>query len=304
MKKCALIFVLFLTVVLFIVIYFTLNASDITVIVRSVGENSEEVCVKNLENIFSKRNVFLIKNITPLSSATKKSFELALKRNKKWTLLVDADTIVDGDKIKLFISKADEIIKNDPKAFVFQPLIYDKFPQNYRHSGVWLYRSDKLGILLNYYQKCALMLKPDDCFVTSFLDNGGNSYGIDCVVGVHDFFQSPKSIVKKYFLRNIKSRQRIKDWDNNWLELSKKDNDFYWAHKGVELSKNYKKEDVKNDAFVLDNVINGFNLSFPLDEKPSNEEVFKVLNKYVINNPIDKNEIKSYRTRLYKRDYI
>ena len=303
MKKHALFFVLFLTFILFIVLYFVLNKSDITVIVRSVGENSEEVCVKSLENIFSKRNVFLIKNITPLSSATKKSFELALKRNKKWTLLVDADTIVDGDKIKLFISKADEIIKNDPKAFVFQGLLFDKFPQCYRQSGVWLYKTENLANLLKYNSKCSSMLKPDDCMVMSFKNEGYNTYGIDCVIGIHDFFQSPRSIVKKYFIRCAKYPDRILVWQERWNSLAKSDKDFLWAIRGVELYKKNKKK-IQNNSCLIDEILKDNNINLPDKVGIDENKINSLIEKYVKNNTIDNNGIKYYRSRLHKNEFI
>lgn len=303
MKKRNLIFILFFLTVLFF-LYSFLNKPKITVIVRSVGEHSEKKCIENLNNIFGENNVYLIKNVTPLFNATKKSIKTAQKRRSEWTLFVDADTFVDKDNIWVFIDKATEIASNDAKAFVFQGLLFDKFPGEYRQSGVWLYKTSKLKLAKKYYNICADKLKPDDCLASSIVENGGHSYGIEYVIGIHDFFQSPQSIVKKYVLRAAKYPYKTALWAKNWNKLAKEDEDFYWALKGIELYNSLDDKNIINDANWFNGLLEKFDYKFPPIHEVTDVQIDNALKKYV--KPASKklDNVEFYQSRLEKRNLI
>lgn len=311
--------IFFLIIFLIFVFLITFNLfskkPEVTVIVRSVGEITQQKCVENLEGIFGKKNVYLIKNITPLFEATKKSYKTAVKTRSKWVLFVDADTFVDKENIEIFIKKADEILKNDNKAFVFQGLLYDKFQQIYKQSGVWLYRNDKLPLARKFYGKCSSKLKPDDCLVSSLVESGYHSYGIELQIGIHDFFQSGESIVKKYVLRSARQQDKIDEWKKNWSKLSKTDEDFYWALKGVELYENLEDKNIINDAAWIGELLkkNNFNSNEFVqkkDELLNNKEssldlkIEKTLEKYVQKPPKSLDEIEFEKSRKEKRKLI
>ncbi len=302
-------FLILFLIILSILIYlnFFNSKKEITVIVRSVGERTEEKCVENLQNIFGKNNVYLIKNVTPLIKATKKAINLAIRKNAKWTLFVDADVFISKDETFLFIQKADEIVKNvDDKAFVFQALLFDKFPQEYRHAGVWLYRTEKMPLMKKYFNFCSAKLKPDDCLVSKVVENDEHSYGIEYKIGIHDFFQSSESIVKKYYLRAAKLETKTALWKKKWSELAKTDKDFYWALKGVELYQKHKGEDIIDDIGFFDDILKKSNLKFDKIDKLKDAEVEKNLDKYIKKsnslNTLD--DIQFYRSRLEKRNLI
>ncbi|UKI41834.1 MAG: hypothetical protein L6V95_02035 [Candidatus Melainabacteria bacterium] len=91
---------------------------NITIVVRSVNERTSEKCVEYLNSIFGKENVFLVKNEIPFSTAVKKTFEIGIRRNKKWTLAIDADVFLFKDKIKDFIFEAEKFVSKQKKGLL------------------------------------------------------------------------------------------------------------------------------------------------------------------------------------------
>jgi len=302
MKKIAVTLILVFVILLTFFFVFNHKKSEITVIVRAVGERTEQKVIEYLKRDFGEKNVFVVKDVSPLIEATKKAYSIAMKRNAKWTLFVDADTFIKKENFDVFLKKADEIIEQDEKAFVFQGYLFDKFPQVYRYAGIWLYRTDKLHLLSKYYDFSSPKLKPDDCMVSSLIyDKVGTSYAIDIPIGIHDFFQTSESVLKKYLLRASRLAQKLTVWKKNWKDLSKTDADFYWALKGLEMYESLEDKNIKNDSRWIDELVKKQNIVFPKNDELKDEEIKKVLDMYV--KPIE-GDIPFYRSRKEAREII
>ena len=267
--------------------------NNITVIARSIGERTQEQSIDELKRIFGSKNVFLIKNVYPLASASKKTFELAFKNKKKWILVVDCDTFFFEDKIFLFIKKADKLIKKDKNAFCFQGLVFDKFSNSKRMSGFYLYYFKNLKYKNEYYNFCKNKIRPEACIRDHIEKEGYNSYQSNDIVGIHDFFQNERDIVKKIILHSKKNEIETLEWKNNWPELSKKDDDFKYALLALEISKTIK-DNLIPDSKEFDKYLSKYNI---LNNKKelTFKEIKEVINKYntqskkeVINEPFIK----------------
>lgn len=253
--------------------------NNIAVIVRSIGERTEKKSLERLKNIFGSENVYLIKDVYPLVDASKETFELGLKTKKKWILVADSDIFLFEDKIWIFIKKAEKLIKKDKNAFCFQGEVFDKFSQNPRMSGFYLYYSKNLKYKDEYYSLCKNKIRPEACIRDNIEKAGYNSYQSDDIVGIHDFFQYPKDIIKKCILHSKKNDIEIVEWSKNWQELLSADVDFKYALLGLKIFNSLKDKNFIPDSKEFDKYIQSCDISNSQDEL-KDEEINEALKKY------------------------
>lgn len=253
--------------------------NNIAVIVRSVGERTEDKALKRLKDIFGDNNVYLVKNVTPLIEASKETFELGLKTGKKWILVVDSDVFLFEDKIWIFIKKAQKIIKKDKKALCFQGYVFDKFANTPRECGVYLFYSKNLKYKNEYFNLCKDKIRPDSCVRDYIEEKGYRTYQSDDVLGIHDFFQNNRDIVKKIILHCKKNDDEIKNWIKEWEKLAKNDKDFEYAFLGLKIYDSIKDKNFIPDSKQFDEYIKNYNILNSKDELQDNE-IDEALKKY------------------------
>ena len=253
--------------------------NNTVVIVRSTGERTEKKCIENLEKIFKKENIYLIKNVTPLAKVTEQTYALGLAKKKKWILSVDSDVFLFKDKIFLLIKKANRLIKKNNKAFCFYGLVFDKISQTERMAGTYLIYSENLKYKKEYYEQCLYAMRSETCIRDKIENTGYFKYKIKIVVGIHDFFQYNKDIVKKCILHTKKHYWKIDKWHKMWKEKSKEDSDFIWALKGYEIYNSLKDKNIYPDANLMNELIKGYNIPEKSDEI-TDEEIQEAINEY------------------------
>ena len=96
--------------------------NNLTVIIRSVGERTEKICKELFVEEVGAKNVFIVKEV-PFSAALKRSYEIGIQQNKKWTLCTDADILIKKDSINPFIDFANNLKSS---AFKIYPYFVDK----------------------------------------------------------------------------------------------------------------------------------------------------------------------------------
>ena len=252
---------------------------NITVIVRSVGERTEVKCIEHLEKIFGKDNIFLVKNVMPFSNAVKKTFEIGLKQRKKWTLAIDADVFLFEDKINEFLNEATKFVSKTKDVYCLEGKLFDKFSQTYREVGFHLYQTKYLKYAKKYVMAGYLKSRPETHVKLQMAKEGYGFYSNQMRIGIHDFFQSPKSIVKKAIL-HCKKHVDIDFWLKLWAEHKEQDNDFYWALKGKEIFDSLGETKIIVDSNYMDKLITDYNLEIPNEEELSENEIIAVLKKY------------------------
>ncbi len=251
------------------------------VIVRSIGERTETKSIERLEKIFGKKNIYLIKNTTPLIDASKKTFELALKSDKKWALVVDCDVFFFKDKIFIFIKNAKNLTKKDKLAFCFQGKLFDKFSLQGRMTGFYLYYLPNLKYKNEFYNICKNKIRPEACIRDNIEKQGFNAYESSNMVGIHDYFQNRRDIVKKSILHCKKNDIETALWTKNWQELASRDEDFKYALLGYKIfnSLNDKtKENLVPDSNEFDKYIEKYKIENK-KEKIKDSEIDEILEK-------------------------
>lgn len=252
---------------------------NMTVVIRAVDERTLAICHKLLENLCGEMNIFTVQNITPFSEAVKKSFLLGIRNKKKWTLIVDADVLISEKEVGYLVNIGEFLLDKDKNFFFLNGMLYDKFWMENRVCGLHLYKTAVLPKALHYIIESNKSLRPETFIKEKMQKHGYNSYICNLCVGVHDFFQSYKSILRKGML-HAKKHKQIENFYKKWDKIRDGDKDFEWMCKGIELGR--ELEDIRVDYNYFSEIIEEKGFEFQQQEEVSLENVSDVLKKYVI----------------------
>ena len=248
---------------------------DITFVVRSVGERTEQICVDRLVKLGGQEQVELIRDITPFCAAVEKAFELGIKKGRKWTACIDADMLYWDERIERFVSSANRIVdeKGESNCFSFQGFCYDHFFCRPRIGGFHLYLTRNLPNALQYCGNDSL--RPETIVKRSMAAQGCYTYVIHEIVGIHDFFQYYESIVKKGILHS-KKHSSIEELITKWTNMQSENEDYKWALRGVKIGRDFSEKILVDDIFMK-RLIENSGLTFPKQPVLLENEVERML---------------------------
>ena len=238
-----------------------LNLDDYTVVIRSVGERTEQLCYKKMVGMFGEDNVFIVKKI-PFVEAIRETYKIGINENKKWTLVIDADVIPDINKIYIFLY---ENINEDSQTFCIISKIKDKIlNRENRIGGIHLYNTKLLNIGYNYIG-INENIRPEATILKE-MKNGGYGYKVsDINIGIHDYEQYYKDLYRKSYIHAIKHKNKIKI-----RELKNKindDDDYKVILLGYEDGLKHRGEISINKNFFNETTLNEVLLKLELTEK-------------------------------------
>ena len=179
----------------------------LTVVVRSVGERTTGACLNLLSTLVPSEQIILVREV-PFSRAMRRGFEAALELGRKWTLVVDADTLVlpgFAQEITLFAQR------QQANAFVVQGVVFDKFFNLLRPAGNHLYRTRHLQKALECIPEEGCTLRPETHMIGEMVRRGYLFIQKPFLAGLHDFEQQYLDIARKCFLHAHKH-------EPHWLE--------------------------------------------------------------------------------------
>lgn len=202
---------------------------NVIVVIRSVGERTEQACYNAILKQVDSKNIVIV-NKQPFSEAVRANFEIGIQRNQKWTLAVDADLILRENAIKDMI---DAFSKLDDSYFIYQGWVYDKFFKDFRTGGPHLYRTSLLKKAIAFIPKEGTSLRPESSTYT-VMNELGHGYFVDNkYYGLHDFEQNKHDIYRKFFLHAKKHTKLVGKFLNKWKGDILKDEDYVFALKGL-----------------------------------------------------------------------
>jgi hypothetical protein len=178
---------------------------DITVVIRSSGEKTLNWCEELLKQQISSDQIFVIKE-TPFWKAVAKSFNIAIKENRKWLLAIDADVLFFPDSLARILGALNnlpqEVVEN---SFVIQGLLYCNYHNDYRGVGAHLYPTQNLKKAQKYLKITQKMHRPESGLYI-FMDAHENKHHIQLpiCVGVHGFFQHDHDFFRNGYFQAIK----------------------------------------------------------------------------------------------------
>lgn len=197
-----------------------------TIIIRSVGERTEQLCRDLiLAQGVAPTNVIIVRE-APFSAALRKSFEIGLKRGLPWTFCVDADLLLRPNSIVTMLQLAENHEKN---VCQIQGYILDKFFGGPRYGGVHLYRTSLLPLTLTKIPPEGKDVRPETHTLNAMAEAGYPWVTVPYLVGLHDFEQSYQDIFRKSF---VQAHKHLK-WADLFLTICREradsDKDYHVA---------------------------------------------------------------------------
>ena len=208
-------------------------SNDISIVIRSVGERTTDVCRTLLEAACPGAPLTVI-NETPFSKAIRKGFESGIEMQRRWTLVIDADVLVRAD----FIEEASAFMRElNGDAFVVQGLIFDKMFNLLRPAGNHLYNTSLLEKALDCIPEEGESIRPESSTIDRMVGLGYPFIQRDLVAGLHDYEQNYIDIAKKCFVQTHKHSMFVDEVWPQWEAWKKNDPDFEAAILGVKAGK-------------------------------------------------------------------
>ena len=197
------------------------NLDDLTVVVRFSAENTLNACLALIKKEVSEENIFVIEE-KPFSKAVKKTFEIGISRQKKWTLAIDADLLILPSSIKLMLKNAE---RESDKLYVYQGYILDWFKGGLKYGGPHLYQTKFLNEALQLTNKTENEIRPESSIYKLMAEKGKVNISDRRIYALHDFYQSSNDIYRKAYFHGIKHKGYI-NIVSDWLNKNKEDKIF------------------------------------------------------------------------------
>lgn len=229
-----------------------ISAKDVTAIVRSVGERTEEACRYLLSEQVPEENIITI-NEVPFSAAVAKTFKLGLERGLPWTLCIDADVLLKEGAVAELLAVAEKL---DENVFEIQANVLCKFYGGFRQAGNHLYRTSLLAKALECIPTTEV-IRPETATILQMEKRGFPWYRQDFVVGLHDYEQYYKDIYRKAFIFAHKHRH-ISIIEPMWQRLASEDRDYQIALWGLRAGRIFDGEvtiDIRQFPNEIDNLL-------------------------------------------------
>lgn len=196
---------------------------DVTIIIRSVRERTEELCKKLLlDQGISESQITIVREV-PFSASMKKSFQIGIESGKRWTLCIDADVLSRPGSVKKMIELAE---KQNNNISEIQGYMLDKFFGGVRRGGYHLYRSSLLPKVLTCIPSEGVDIRPETRTLKEMAKRGYPRAVVPYIVGTHDDEQYNFDIYRKAFVQAVKHLDRADLLVSHWKQNAEEDHDF------------------------------------------------------------------------------
>lgn len=196
--------------------------SDACVVIRSVDERTTELCYDLVCRQVDPLNVLVIKE-SPFENALRKTFEIGIEKNLKWTFAIDADLLVLPDALGKMIKRCE---KYSDYVFFYQGVMIDKLSLRCRQGGVHLYKTKYLKVGVDLLPKVGTQLRPESYVRQKMVERGYHFYQDPIIYSIHDFEQTLFDVYRKSFLNAIKRPKMVAGIIERWRIYMKNDPDF------------------------------------------------------------------------------
>ncbi len=232
---------------------------DVTIIIRSVGERTEELCSKLIfRQGIPEENVFVIHE-RPFSKAMRVGYQLGIDRELPWTYCVDADVLLKQNAVSEML---EEITKLPGSTLGISGELLDKLRGKKHTAGNHLFRTKHLPNLIDEIKPYKTEdIRPESTAIKKLGKQGLRFFKNVSFIGLHDFEQHYHDIARKAFTHSKKHSIHLTEYVHFWSNHSQRDHDFKAALYG--LSKGlFHFEEVKinadNFASLYDEVLENF----------------------------------------------
>lgn len=236
--------------------------SNATVIIRTVGERTSELCAQIARDQVAEENVFIINEI-PFSSAVKRTFIIGLENQLPWTIALDADTLVKKNGFRELIHKAEQyprpFFKGNGRGIV-------KFFGGGKLSNPHIYTTKFIHTALELFPE-ENHLRPE----TNIKDIVNQKLGLEQayftdVVAIQDFEQYYSDIFRKSIVFGHKHQEKLQIFFKNWGNNLSTDLDYLVAFAGL-FAGLYSDKSIEIDANKIPANFQALPFLAHLDEK-------------------------------------
>jgi hypothetical protein len=205
------------------------KATDVSVVIRSTGERTLELCRQLVCEQVQAENVFVI-NEYPFEKAAQRSYEIGIELGRPWTLFLDADTLLRRNAVQTLRKWA---LEAGDRALYVQGSILDKIFGSPRRAGPYFHRTSLLPLKLGYIPTEGLSLRPETDAAMKLAAQGYPHSLYDDIVAVHDFEQYYRDIYRKAFIHAHKHLEYIPKLELLWRRLAAHDPDYQVCLSGL-----------------------------------------------------------------------
>ena len=201
----------------------------LAVIVRTAGERTFPACSALLRSEIAGVCIDVASE-RPFEATLRRSYEIGIARNTKWTMTLDADVLVRAGALRTFIQEAERL----PEHFLqIEGLVHDKLTGLFRKAGHRIYRTRHLRKALEALPAPGLEARPEYATLQRMQECGFPSREINLVVGIHDYEQFYGDIYRKAFVHANKHQVWLAEMVNRWRKNAASDPDFRIALRGL-----------------------------------------------------------------------
>ena len=258
---------------------------QVTIIIRSVGERTEELCKQLiLDQGVPEKNLFIIRE-KPFSKAMRVGYQKGIDNGLKWTYCIDADVLLRKGAVLEMLELAE---KQPDEVFTISGRMVDKFFNTDRRVGNHLFRTSSLSSMISHiapYEKEGI--RPETDAKNKLIEKGGVEHKVDGIFGLHDFEQHYEDIARKTFVHANKHVEYLGEFVPYWKDNVVNDDDFKAALLGFsEGLKDFGEVKINDDEFTdlklsVQNILGKKSTDLDDFEISGEEKINKVIDEYI-----------------------
>jgi len=212
------------------------QTTDVSVIIRSVGERTSDLCYELVSMQVPRENIIVIRE-APFYKAAQRSFEIGIEQGRPWTLCLDADILLRPNAVQTLRKLA---LAAGDRALYVQGSILDKIFGKPRRAGPYFHKTSLLSIMLDYMPAEGVSLRPDTDAAMQLASLGYTHPLHDVIIAVHDFEQYYHDIYRKVFVHSHKHLEYMPKLELLWDRLAGRDPDYEVCLWGLRDGRGFK----------------------------------------------------------------
>lgn len=177
-----------------------------TIVVRSAAERTLHICSQLIEEQGIPNPCIHVTTDVPFTAALKRSYEIGISDGKKWLICVDADLLLRPHSIKTLVEYAETLPES---VFEINAYVLDKLCGGARMAGIHVYRARWLTEAIKVLEELQSPLRPEAATLAEMARKGFSWVECPYVVGLHDFEQTYRDILRKTFIHAHKHQRLL-----------------------------------------------------------------------------------------------
>jgi len=177
---------------------------DLTIIIRSVGERTEEACLQIVLSQFDRESQIHVIKDKPFAEAHIESIKLALNYCRRWSLFLDADVLLQENTIAEILHEAKSI---STPFYMLNFRVLDRGFGGPTYAGVHLYSANHLAASLQFENNAHNDQKPETRMCIEMAQQLKiPSINSARLVGLHGYEQFYGDLYRTAFVRAVKHK--------------------------------------------------------------------------------------------------